>query len=147
MELLEPSWIGQVLLSWLVGAVSLKVMAIVMPGVRITSFGVAMKAAAILALVNFLFGGTLRFISFPLTILTFGFFLFVIDAVLLMLTAWLVKGFEISGFFVAIFAALIYSLVHLVINHLVFDTPLPQYGGKDQNLKAWATPRVEWVAT
>lgn len=147
MDLLELSWIGRILLSWLVGAISLKIMALIMPGVRIKSFGVAMKAAAILALVNFLFGGVLRFISFPLTLLTFGLFIFVIDALLLLLTAWVVKGFEISGFFVAVFAALIYSLVHLTINHLIFDTPLPQAGGQEQNLKAWEMPRLEWVVT
>ena len=139
----EPSLIGRILLSWLVGAVSLKLMALLMPGVRIKSFGVAMSAAAILALVNWLFRGTLLFISFPITILTLGLFIIVIDALLLMFTAWLVKGFEISGIFVAIFAAIIYAFIHLMIEQLVFEKSL-HHLSRSGTLKAWHGPRIEW---
>lgn len=125
MDYFQLSGFGRLILQWVVGAVSLSVTAMIIPGFRIRGFGAAMKAAAVLAIVNFLFGGILHFLAFPFTILTFGLFIFVIDAFLLKITAALVSGFEISGWIVAILAAFIYTFVHSLFEWLVFA---PMFG-------------------
>lgn len=79
------------------------------PGVQVESAGTLVLAALLLGLVNALVRPLLVILTFPITILTLGLFLLVIHAGMFQLVAWMVGGFEVSGFFSALFGALIVS--------------------------------------
>jgi putative membrane protein len=75
-------------------------------------------AAAVLGLLNALVRPILWFITLPITVLTLGLFLLVLNAIMLELTAWLVPGFGIEGFGWAIVGALVLSLISLVTDRI-----------------------------
>ena len=80
------------------------------PGVEVEGAGTVLIAALLLGLVNALVRPLLVILTFPITILTLGLFLLVIHAGMFQLVAWMLSGFEVSGFFSALFGALIVSL-------------------------------------
>lgn len=80
------------------------------PGVEVEGAGTVLLAALLLGLVNALVRPLLVILTFPITILTLGLFLLVIHAGMFALVAWLLGGFHVSGFFSALFGALIVSL-------------------------------------
>ena len=80
---------------WLVSALALWIVAQIIPGVEVRGFGSALIAAAMIAIVNAVVGPVLRFISFPITFLTLGLFLLVVNAILLKIAAILTPGFRI----------------------------------------------------
>jgi putative membrane protein len=86
----------------------------VLPGFEIASFGSALIAAIVLGLMNAIVKPILFVITLPFTILTLGLFLFVLNAIVLWLTALLVPGFRIHGFLTALLAALILSVVGMI---------------------------------
>ncbi len=103
------------LLHWIVNAVVLLVVAHFVPGFNISSFGSAMFAVVIIGIVNATLGLFLKFVTFPLSILTLGLFVFVIDAIVLWLSSKLVPGFSITGFGPAFIAALILALIQMLL--------------------------------
>jgi putative membrane protein len=105
----------RMLMHWVVSAVLLLVVARVVPGFVVSGFGAAMIAALIIGLVNATLGTFLKLVTFPLTILTFGIFIVVINALMLMFASHLVRGFEVSGFAPAFWGALLLSLLHVVV--------------------------------
>jgi putative membrane protein len=88
-------------------------------GIYIHSFGSAIFAALVLGVVNFLVRPILVLITLPITILTLGLFLIVINALMLMLTSSLVPGFHVAGFGAAIIAGLLLGLFNLVASALL----------------------------
>src|SRR5438477_12001387 len=104
-----------ILINWLLSAVSLMVVAQVVRGFDVTSFGTALIAAVVIGLVNATVGLFLKIVTFPLTLVTLGIFWFVINALMLKLAAALVSGFTIQGFLPAFFGAIVLSLVNLVL--------------------------------
>lgn len=108
------------LLRWLVNAGALLLVAYLYPGVQVASFGAALIAALVLGLVNALVRPVLVVLTFPVTILTLGLFLFVINALLFWLVAELVGGFTVSGFVGALVGSLLFSLITLVTSWLFF---------------------------
>lgn len=110
-----------VLVQWLLSAVSLMIVAHIVPGFSVRSFGSAMIAAVIIGLVNATIGIVLKLLTLPLTLLTFGLFLLVINALMIQFaSALLPDGFHVSGFWPAFFGAIVLSLVNAVLRHLVF---------------------------
>lgn len=109
------------LINWIIGALSLMIVAYVIPGFAVSGFGAALIAALVVGLVNATIGLVLKILTFPLTLLTFGLFLFVVNAFLLQLAAALVSGFSIAGFFPAILGAVVLTIVHSLLRSLVFD--------------------------
>lgn len=103
------------LLRWLISAVALLGITQVVPGFRVASFGTALVASLILGLVNVIVRPILLILTLPLNILTLGLFTFVINALMLLLAASLVSGFSIAGFWPALLAALILSIVNLLL--------------------------------
>src|ERR1700745_2408782 len=99
-----------ILINWLLSAVSLIVVAHVLRGFDVTSFTTALIAALVIGLVNATVGLLLKVITLPLTLLTLGVFWIVINALMLKLAAALVPGFTIDGFLPAFFGAIILSL-------------------------------------
>jgi putative membrane protein len=90
-----------------------------LPGIHITSSLSALVAGVILGFVNAIVRPVLFLLTLPLTLLTLGLFIFVLNAICFGLTAWLVPGFSIDGFFSALFGALLVSVVSWILNGLV----------------------------
>jgi putative membrane protein len=94
-------------------------------GIHFRSVGTALLAALVLGVVNFLVRPILILITLPVTILTLGLFLIVVNALMLMLTSALVPGFMIAGFTTALIAAVLLGLLNLLVSALM------QRGGRE----------------
>ena len=105
---------------WLLSALSLLLVAHIVPGIELRGFGTALVAAVVFGLVNATLGFILKILTLPLTIVTFGLFLFVINAVMLKLAAALVPGFAVEGFVPALLGAIILSAISFALRFLVF---------------------------
>ena len=101
---------------WLLLAAALLLVAYLYPGVSVTSFGSALIAAFVLGLLNTVVRPLLVLLTLPVTLLTLGLFLFVINALMFWAAASLLDGFNVSGFTAALIGSLIYSLCGMVID-------------------------------
>jgi putative membrane protein len=108
------------IVGWLVSALALWIVAQVIPGVFVRGFGSALVATAVLALVNATVGPVLRFLAFPLTFLTLGLFLLVINALLLKLASMFTPGFKVHGFLAALGGSLVLTILTGVLRYVVF---------------------------
>jgi putative membrane protein len=99
------------LLRWLINAVSLLLISHLLPSIHVGGFGTALITALILGLVNAFIRPFLIIITLPINILTLGLFTFVINGLLFWFVASFVKGFEVGGFWSAFFGALAYSII------------------------------------
>ena len=106
----------KILLRWLLLACALLLVAHLYPGVQVTSFGAAMLAAFVLGLLNSLLRPALILLTLPVTLLTLGLFLFVINALMFYFAAQLLDGLQVTGFPAALLGSLIYSLCGMVID-------------------------------
>jgi putative membrane protein len=100
---------------WLVTTVSLLIITRLPLGITVRDTGTALVAALVLGLLNALLGPILRFLAFPITILTLGLFAIVINAFLLWLTGKLVDGFRLDGAVSAIIGAIILGILNALI--------------------------------
>jgi putative membrane protein len=100
-------------------ALALVIIAKIVPGIH-TSFAAALLAAVIIGLINALLRPLVFLITLPLTIITFGLFIFIINALLFALAAWITPGFTVHGFAAALVGSILYALFGIVI-HLVID--------------------------
>ena len=110
-----------ILIRILINALAIVVAAKVIPGIELDGVMAALVAGLVLGVVNGFVRPILLFLTLPLTLLTLGLFLFVLNGLCLWLTAALVKGFEIHGFWAAVFGALLVSLVSWVLNAFLND--------------------------
>ena len=106
----------QFLLTWLATAVSLVITAFIVPGFAVVSFSSAIVGAAVLGLVNAIIKPILVLFTLPLTILTLGLFLFIVNAIALGLVSYFTPGLTVSGFFPALFGSIVLTLVSGFIN-------------------------------
>ena len=109
----------RLLVNWLISALSLVIVANVIPGFQLSGFGAALIAAIVVGFVNGTLGFILKLITFPLSIITLGLFWFVINALMLKLAAALVPGFRIDGFLPAFLGAIVLSLVNMVLQRVL----------------------------
>ncbi len=105
------------LITWLVTTISFLIISRLPIGVEIDSFGKAAISAAVFGILNALLRPILGFFTFPFIILTLGLFLFVLNAIIFGLAAWLVPGFRLRWGF---WSALIGSIALSIINSLIF---------------------------
>jgi putative membrane protein len=105
----------RIIIKWLLSAVALLAVAYLYSGVQVNSFGSALIAAAVIGLLNMVVRPVLVVLTLPVTIVTLGLFLFVINALLFWAASGLLSGFQVSGFVAALIGSLIYSLLGLVI--------------------------------
>ena len=103
------------LLHWIVNAVVLLVVSHFDSGFQISGFASALFAVIIIGIVNATLGLFLKFVTFPLSILTLGLFVLVIDAIVLWFSSKLVPGFSVTGFKPAFIAALILALIQMLL--------------------------------
>jgi putative membrane protein len=107
------------LLRWLLLAAALLLVAHLYPGVSVASFGSALIAAFVIGLLNTLVRPLLVLLTLPVTLLTLGLFLFVINALMFWLAAQALDGFNVAGFVPALIGSLLYSLCGMVIDAAV----------------------------
>ncbi|MBK6863894.1 MAG: phage holin family protein [Ideonella sp.] len=106
----------KIIVRWLLLAAALLLVEHLYSGVVLTSFGAAMIAAFVLGLFNTLLRPLLVLLTLPVTLLTLGLFLFVINAALFYAAAWVLDGFQVRSFGAALLGSLLYSLCGMVID-------------------------------
>jgi putative membrane protein len=111
---------------WIVNAAALLLVAYLYPGVQVESFLSAALAALVLGLVNAFVRPLLIILTLPVTLITLGLFLFVINALLFWFVAEIVHGFSVSGFGAALLGSILYSLITLVTSWILFSRPRPK---------------------
>jgi putative membrane protein len=109
------------LLRLLLNGVAVLIAAWLIPGLHITSPATAIVAGIVLGLINAVIRPVLILLTLPLTLVTLGLFIFVVNAVCLALAAWVVPGFTISGFGAAFAGALVTSVVSWLLSALLVD--------------------------
>jgi putative membrane protein len=106
----------KLIVRWLLLAAALLLVAHLYSGVQVTSFASAMVAALVLGLFNALLRPLLVMLTLPVTLITLGLFLFVINALLFWAAASVLSGFNVTGFAAALIGSLLYSLCGMVID-------------------------------
>jgi putative membrane protein len=109
----------RLLVAWLINAVALIAVAYLMPSITVSSFGAALAAALVLGLINAVVRPVLVLLTLPVTILTLGLFIFVLNGLLFwMVGSWL-EGFGVGGFWPGVFGAVLFSLVSWALSALL----------------------------
>ncbi|HEX4020404.1 MAG TPA: phage holin family protein [Acidobacteriaceae bacterium] len=106
------------LIDWLLSALALMIVAYIVPGFIVENFRMALIAALVVGLLNATVGFALKILTFPLTFLTLGLFLVVINALILWLASALVPGFKIKNFLAAILGAIVLTVVHILFTYV-----------------------------
>ena len=109
------------LLRVVANALAIFLAAAIVPGIEIRGVLAALGAGLVLGLVNAVVRPILVLLTLPLTLVTLGLFLFVLNGLCLLLTSLLVKGFEVHGFWAAVFGALIVSVASWLLTAFVSD--------------------------
>jgi putative membrane protein len=107
------------LIHWAITAASLWLASLIFKGIKFDSGGALAISALLLGFVNAIVRPLLWILTLPLTLITFGLFLLVINALMMILVSKIVKGFRISGFWTAFFASIFVSLVSIAIGAAV----------------------------
>ena len=107
---------------WLILTIAILSAAYFIQGIYVSSFAAAFFAAAVLGVLNALFKPVLILLTLPINILTLGLFTFIINAALLKLTAALIPGFHLQGFWPAVLGALVISIVNWLLHLLLTDS-------------------------
>ena len=110
------------LLRVLVNALAIMLAASVLPGIEVDGLVPTLAAAVLLGLVNAFVRPVLLILTLPITLVTRGLFLLVLNGFCFWLVAWLVKGFHVSGFGSALLGALVVSIVSWIVTALISDS-------------------------
>ena len=106
----------KLLVKWSLSAVALMFLTYLLPGIMVKSFGSALLAAAVIALLNSIVRPILIVLTLPVTVVTLGLFLLVINALMFWLAGSMLSGFEVSSFWWALAGAIVYSLLSMVVD-------------------------------
>lgn len=109
----------RLLITWLVNAASLFVLPFLLPTIYVRDFTVALVAALVLGLVNTLVRPILILLTLPVTILTLGLFILIINGVMFWVVANFVSGFHVASFGTALLGALLYSVISWALSALL----------------------------
>ena len=109
----------RLLITWILNALALLVLPYVIPSIEVTSFLSALVAALVLAFINTLIRPVLVLLTLPVTLLTLGLFIFVINGLLFWFVGSFVRGFEVGGFWSGVFGAIVYSIISWLLASLV----------------------------
>lgn len=90
-----------------------------LPGVRVAGFGSALIVAVVIGILNAVLKPVLIILTLPLTIISLGLFLLVINAIIVLIVGSIVKGFEVRGFFTAIWFSIILSIAHWILRAVI----------------------------
>ena len=106
------------LVRWGLNTVALLVVALLISGVHVTLVG-AIVAALVIGILNAVIGPILKILTFPITVVTLGLFLLVINALLFWLASLIVPGFSVNGLFAVVVGSILYSIFTTIIAHFV----------------------------
>lgn len=109
----------RLLLIWAINAAALFALPFLMSSIRVDSVGTAIIAALVLGLVNALIRPVLVLLTLPVTLLTLGLFIFVINGLMFWGVSQLVGGFHVAGFWSAFFGAIVFSVISWVLSALI----------------------------
>ena len=109
----------RVLLVWLINAVALLALKYLLPSISVDSFPAALIAALVLGLINTFIRPLLILLTLPVTLLTLGLFIFVINGLLFWFVGSFVPGFHVAGFWPAVFGAILYSIISWALSALL----------------------------
>jgi putative membrane protein len=109
----------KLVIAWLLNALALLAVAYVVPGIHVATFPAALIAALVIALVNMLIRPILVILTLPITILTLGLFILVINGVLFYAIGHLLSGFEVQTLGAGIIGALAYSIISWILSALL----------------------------
>lgn len=103
------------LLQWLASALSLLIVGYLFDGISINGWVAILAGPVIIGLINSTLGFILKIVTFPLSLLSFGLFFLVINALMLQLATFFVPGFAVAGFWSAFFGAIVLSLINMIL--------------------------------
>src|SRR5512138_1617694 len=109
----------RLLVVWLINAVALMAVAYFMPSISVSSFGAALVAALVLGALNAVVRPVLVLLTLPVTVLTLGLFIFVINGLLFWAVGSWIQGFAVAGFWSAVLGAIVFSIVSWALSALV----------------------------
>ncbi len=111
----------KLLLVWLLNALALLAVAYFVPNIHVAGFSAALVAALVIGLVNMLVKPILVILTLPITILTLGLFIFVINGLLFYAVGHWLQGFEVKTLMAGIIGAFVYSVLSWVLSALLID--------------------------
>lgn len=109
----------KLLLVWFINTVSLIAVPYLIPSISVSSFTTALVAALVLGMVNTVIRPILVLLTLPVTILTLGLFIFVINGLLFWLVGSFIAGFVVAGFWAGVFGAIVYSVISWLLSALL----------------------------
>ena len=109
----------RMLLHWLINALALLALPYVMSSIHVDTFWTALLVALVLGLINTLIRPVLVILTLPVTILTLGLFIFVINGLLFWAVGSFWPGFKVDGFWAGVFGAIVYSLISWALSALI----------------------------
>jgi len=115
------------LIRWLALTAAIVIASYLISGIEISGFFSAFFAAAILGILNIFFRPILFILTLPINLLTFGLFTFVINALLLKMASGVISGFQVHGFWSAVFGALVISVVNWLLNSFINEQGRVEY--------------------
>ncbi len=110
-----------ILIDWILSAVTVFASAYVLPGIHVQNFTTALIAALVIGIINAFLKPVLTILTLPITIITLGIFSFVLNAFLIMIADYLVPGFKVDGFFWALILSLILTIVGSIYHNFVSE--------------------------
>lgn len=109
----------RLLIVWLINTIALFVLPYLMSSITVSSFGTALLAALVLGLINAMIKPVLVLLTLPVTILTLGLFIFIINGLMFWFVSSMVSGFHVAGFWAAVGGALLYSIISWALSTLL----------------------------
>lgn len=116
----------KLLLRWLISAGALFLLPQLFASIQVKDFYIALIVAIILGLLNTVVRPVLILLTLPVTLLTLGLFIFVINALLFWFVSSFVAGFHVDGFWPAMWGSIVYSLITFIVNAVVFGEEKPR---------------------
>ena len=111
----------RLLLGWLLNALALLTVAYYVPNIHVADFSTALLAALVIGLVNMMIRPILLLLTLPITLLTFGLFLLVINGLLFYAVGYVLPGFEVQTFSASVLGALLYSVLAWLLAALIVE--------------------------
>lgn len=110
-----------IIIRWIISAFTIIIVSYIVPGIHVASFWSALLVALVLGLLNAVVRPIIILLTLPVTIITLGLFVFVINALLLLLVNAVIKGFTVDGFLPALLGAVVIWFIGWVVNTYVFE--------------------------
>ncbi len=111
----------KLLIGWLLNALALLAVAYLVPDIHVSNFMSALIAAAVIGLANMLIKPILLVLTLPVTIITLGLFIFVINGILFWIAGYFLQGFDVKTITAGIIGAIVYSIISWILSAVLVD--------------------------